>query len=127
MEVPVKKTTDRREVEHTADSPSYVPNVDIYESEEGVVLLADLPAVKKDAIHITVEEGVLSLEARVNPDLGDDAVLRYREFEFGDFRRSFQLGAEVDADRLEAELDGGVLKIVIPTSDWAKTKKIEVK
>lgn len=127
MDVPVKKKSERAEVEPAADRPYYVPNVDIFESDAGVVLLADMPGVSKESVHITVEEGVLTLQGRVDFDPAENSVLRHREFEFGDFRRSFRLSEEVDREKLEAELVDGVLRITLPKSDWGKTRKIEVK
>ncbi|MHC5039193.1 MAG: Hsp20/alpha crystallin family protein [Planctomycetota bacterium] len=127
MDVPVKKKSECAEVEHASDRPVYVPNVDIFDSEDGVVLVADLPGVPKEGVSLTLEQGVLTLSGKVKSDLPDGAEAVYREYEDGDFYRSFRLGQEIDGEKMEASVENGVLKLVIPRSDWAKTKKIEVK
>jgi HSP20 family molecular chaperone IbpA len=126
MEVPVKKQ-ESSEIEHASDRAQYVPEVDIYESENGVVVLADLPGAVKESVNITVDQGVLSIHARSGVELPPCSELRYAETGFGDFSRQFRLGADVDRDKMEASLVDGVLKLFIPKSDWAKTRKIEVK
>ena len=127
MDVPVKKKAEPSDVEHASDRPYFVPGVDIYESEEAVTVLASLPGVPKDSVVVTVDEGVLSLTGKVRSDLADDAEGRYCECEVGDFFRSFRLGPGVDGARMEASMSDGILTLVVPKSDWAKTKKIEVK
>ena len=127
MELPIKKMADRGEIEPAEDKACYQPDVDIYRSEEGVVLLADLPGVDKESLDIHVEEGVLTLSGKVNSSAGDYGELKVGEFELGDFHRSFRLGPDVDQAKLEAKLEDGVLRLSIPKSDWAKTRKIEVK
>jgi len=92
-----------------------------------VVVLADVPGALKDSVNITVDQGVLTLSARVKIDLPEHAELRYAEAGLGDFSRQFRLGADVDRDKMEASLIDGVLRISIPKTDWAKTRKIEVK
>lgn len=126
MEVPVKKE-EKTEIEHASETPHYVPDVDIFESENGVVVLADVPGALKESVNITVDQGVLTLNARVKVELPENAELRYSEAGYGDFSRQFRLGADVDKDKMEASLIDGVLRISIPKSDWAKTRKIEVK
>ena len=127
MDVPAKKKAEGAEVERAADRPRFLPNVNIYESESAVTLLADLPGVAKDAVSLVVEDGVLTLSGNVRSGFGEEADLQYCESEDGDFFRSFQLGRDVDGSKMDASMEDGVLKLVIPKSDWAKTKKIEVK
>jgi len=126
MEVPVRMK-EKTEIEHASDKPQYVPDVDIYESEDGVVVLADIPGAVRESVNITVEQGILTISSRGGAELPESAELLYSETGFGDFSRQFRLGADVDRERMEATLVDGVLKISIPKSDWARTRKIEVK
>jgi len=126
MEVPVRKTGNT-EIEHASDRPQYMPDVDIYETEEGVVVLADLPGATRESVNITVEQGILTIHAGTGIELPAGAELRYSEAGVGDFSRQFRLGADVDREKMEASFVDGVLKIAMPKSDWARTRKIEVK
>jgi len=127
MEVPVKKTAERGQIEPASERETQLPGVDILETENDVVLLADLPGVRKENLAVTLDQGVLSIRGKTNVDLPDRAELRYREVEFGEYFRSFRLGPEVSGAKMEASFEDGVLRIVFPKSDWASTKKIEVK
>jgi len=127
MEVPVKKSPDRGQIEPASERETQLPGVDILEAEDNVVLLADLPGVRKDDLEVTLDQGVLSIRGKTKVDLPDRAEPRYREVEFGEFARSFRLGPEVSGAKMEASFEDGVLRIVFPKSDWASTKRIEVK
>jgi HSP20 family molecular chaperone IbpA len=127
MDLARKKSSETAEVEHTSQRPHFVPDVDIFETKEGVTLLADLPGVTKENVSLTVEEGVLTLTGRVEENLPEGARSRYRESEAGDFYRSFRLGREVAGDKVEASMKDGVLRLDFPKTEWARTRKIEVK
>ena len=126
MDMRVKKT-ERNQVEPASERGAAMPSVDIMETGKGVVLVADLPGVKKDGLGVTLDQGVLTIRGKAKVDLPDKAELRYREFEFGEFARSFRLGPEVSGTNMDASFEDGVLRITFPKSDWATTKKIEVK
>lgn len=103
-----------------------VPPVDIYEDDEGLNVLADLPGVQKDAIDIRVENGVLSIEGRQpTQSIAEDSP--YSEFRLMNFYRQFALSDEVDQDRISADLRHGVLTLRLPKAEKAKPRKIEVK
>jgi HSP20 family protein len=127
MEVPVKKNVGPGQVEPAAEKEAYTPAVDILETPKNVVLFADLPGVPKEALSVTLDQGTLTIRGKGKVELPPNAELRYREVEFGDFSRSFRLGPEVSGEGMEAVFEDGVLRVVFPKSDWASTKKIEVK
>jgi len=127
MEAPLKKNVDRGQVEPAAEKDSYLPAVDILETEKNVVLLADLPGVPKEGIAVTLDQGVLVIRGKPKAGIPENSDLKYKEVEFGDFTRSFRLGPEVTGNGMEAVFEDGVLRLVFPKSDWASTKKIEVK
>lgn len=106
------------------DERYLVPPVDIYETKQGLVVVADLPGVEKSDLDINVEEGILTIQARTKADERPNPV--YREFRLLNFYRQFQLGEMVDQDKISAELKHGVLKLTLPKVEKAKPKKIEV-
>jgi HSP20 family protein len=108
---------------------SWMPAVDIYENAEGeVVFKAELPAVRREDIRVSMEGQTLTLEAErhLGTDLERD---RYHRIErtYGTFRRTFTLPPSVDASRIAAEYHDGLLTIRLPRREEAKPRQIEVK
>ncbi len=104
----------------------FTPPIDIFETEEGLVLLADLPGVSLDSLELQVQDNRLALLGRVKSPVPDDAELRYQEYHVGDFLRSFILSDEVDHERVTATLNNGVLKVWLPKAAKAQARRIHV-
>jgi len=106
----------------------WIPPVDIYESaDQEVVLKAELPAMKREDIHLTFENGVLTLkgERKFEEEVAKDKFQRV-ERRYGSFTRSFTLPNTVDASRINATYRDGVLTIRLPQREEAKPKQITV-
>lgn len=108
------------------DRNVFMPSVDIYDSDEGLVLLADLPGVTIESLEIQVQDNRLTLYGRVNPTVPVEAQLLHQEFEWGDFLRSFILSDEVDHERITAKLNNGVLEVVLPRAAKTEPRRIQV-
>jgi HSP20 family protein len=104
-----------------------VPPVDIYENDQSVVLLADVPGVAEDGIDLTVDRGVLTLRARSKqtPPAGFQPV--YQEYVPADYERQFTLGDAIDSERISASVTNGVLRLELPKAAKAVPRKIAVK
>ena len=100
------------------------PPVDIFENEEGLVVVADLPGVDKKDVDVRVEDNLVTIKAKTNEISSVEP--QYREYQLLDFLRQFQLGDVVDQDRIKAELKHGVLIINLPKKEQAKPKQITV-
>lgn len=100
------------------------PAVDIFESDDGLTLLADLPGVGKEDLHVDVEQGLLTVQATAKSNLKAEPV--QREFLPGKFYRQFQLAEIFDAEKISAEMKNGVLTLHIPKSEAAKPRHIEI-
>lgn len=101
-----------------------VPPVDIFENEDGLVVIADLPGVEKDGLNVHVENDLLTIKGAAHTaDKGDGA---RREFELRDYWRQFELGEQIDQEKIRAELKHGVLTISLPKVERVKPKKIDV-
>ena len=105
----------------------HTPPIDIHEGPEGLVLEADLPGVAEGQLTIQLEDNVLSLHAKVAAPAPGDARVLHEEYRPGDFYRSFILSDEVERSRISAELKNGVLKLLLPKAERAKTRRIEIK
>lgn len=108
---------------------SWMPAVDIYEDGNGeVVLKAELPGVRRDDIRVSMEGQSLMLEAERHLDTEVQRE-RYHRIErgYGTFRRTFTLPATVDASRIDAAFQDGLLTIRLPRREESKPRQIEVK
>jgi HSP20 family protein len=108
--------------------PVYPMPVDLYETEDGLVLLADLPGVARSDLQVHLEQGVLTLEgfARATPDGTGHTPLAV-EFRDAIYRRTFTVGSGIDPSRIDASLQHGVLTLRLPKAEAAKTRKIEIR
>ncbi len=103
------------------------PPIDIHESADGLILEADIPGATEQGLHVQLEDNVLNLYARVEPHSPAEAQLVHEEYRLGDYQRSFILSDEVDRERITAELKNGVLRVLLPKADRARTRRIEIK
>jgi HSP20 family protein len=118
---------DTREAERSADSlMALIPTVDIVENETGFTLTADLPGVSKDRLGVKVNGDNLLIEGEVATPVPQGMELLYAEIRTPRYRRSFTLSRELDASKIEAKLNDGVLKLRIPKAEQAKPRRIDV-
>lgn len=118
------KTSLSREA--TRSSEHFVtPAVDIFESEQGLTLVADVPGLDREHLSIDIDKGILTLEGRA-PSVQGGAEI-YREFTMPRYYRQFQLPDSVDLSRISAEIQNGVLTLQLPKAEAAKPRRIEVR
>ena len=104
-----------------------VPPVDVFENEASITLLADLPGVQREQLHIRVDGDTLVLEATAQTGGPENMELVYGEAQCPAYRRQFTLSRELDTGRIEAQLRDGVLRLNIPKSEAARPRRIEVR
>lgn len=108
------------------DPVVFTPPIDIFETPEGLVLLADLPGVTIESLELQVQDNKLTLFGKVTPELPPDARLIHQEYAVGHFLRSFILSDEVDHERIVARLNQGVLEVVLPQLRKSEPRRIQV-
>ena len=113
--------------EGTRDVPVYIPAVDIYESEDALVLVADMPGVGSDNVSIDIRDNQLTLRGTIQLEPGDKERLLLQEYGVGDYFREFALGRAIDQAKIEASMKDGVLTLTLPKADIVKPRKITVK
>lgn len=119
-EMTLKKANDLSVEKRSGDW--LTPAVDIFETEEALTLVADLPGMGKEDLHLGVEGGILTIEGPAAT--GDDSF--YREFGAGGYYRRFQLPDNLDVEKTAAELRNGVLTVTLPKAAAARPRRIEV-
>ena len=117
---------EERTPERVSERPSVAPLVDLYENDEELLLVADLPGVTRDGLDIQFHDGVLSLEGRREADREGVNLVR-AEYRVADFVRHFAVPDGIDVENIDAELASGVLKLKLPKAAALKPRKIEIK
>lgn len=121
-----EKEEVQSETERTRDMPAFVPNADIYETDDHIVLVVDMPGVDENSIDINLERNVLTITGNVEPMVPEGYSLSYAEYRIGDYQRSFILSNQVDRENIDATIRDGVLKLHL-SKVGPETKKIGVK
>jgi HSP20 family protein len=127
MEVQKKETGIPEQGERTRERRVYSPGVDIVERKADILVLADIPGADERSVDITLEKNLLTIYARVEASIPENQRLTVMEYGLGDYQRIFTLADEVDKDNIQATVKNGVLRLILPKIDKAKTKKIAVK
>lgn len=123
LNVPQKQET-RDEV--TRAGRTYVPQVDIYETKEGLWLWADMPGVDEASLNVHLDNGVLTIEGQVDVKEYENTDPLYTEYNVGNYVRRFTLSNDVDSDRIVARMQHGVLSLEIPKAERAKPRRIAI-
>lgn len=126
------QTTPAREAEAASRSEGSslryaVPPVDVFEDEGSITLLADLPGVSRERLGVRVDGDNLVIEGTAEVPAPATIEMIYGEARLAAYRREFTLSRELDSSRIEAELKDGVLRLVIPKSEDARPRRVEVR
>jgi HSP20 family protein len=104
------------------------PAIDMYQTDNELVVKASLPGLKADDVQITITHDVLTLKGEFkHEEEGTDKAWHIREHRWGAFERSLALPTEIKADKTRAEFENGVLVITLPKADEVKPKTVTVK
>lgn len=112
--------------ESTSDKPMFSPVVDIWETDSGLMLVADMPGVAPDTLALDLQDSTLTISGKV-PPAPEGRKNLLQEFEVGNFYRQFSLADNIDQSGITAALKDGVLKLELPRVAPAQPRKIEVK
>jgi HSP20 family molecular chaperone IbpA len=115
------------ETERTKARKVYVPRVDIYETKDAIVLIANMPGVDEKSVDVTLEKDVLTISGSVDPLGFDGYNIAYAEYDTGDYQRAFTISNEVDRNRIEAKVKNGVLRVILHKAEQVKARKIAIK
>ncbi len=121
-----ESTTSKTE-QPVANAKVFLPRVDIVETADAIRLMADLPGVAEEDLDIVLEKNVLTLKAKVKRTAPEGYTATYREYEEGDYERTFTIPDEVDRQGIEANIDQGTLHLTLPKAKHVLSKKIPVK
>jgi HSP20 family protein len=110
----------------TVPTRHYVPSTDIFETEDALTVVMELPGVEKQAIDVNVENAVLRIDARIDFTKYEGLEPLYTEYNVGHFARSFSLSNQIDQQQISAQLDDGVLKLTLRKAKEAQPRRIAI-
>jgi HSP20 family protein len=125
------KAREKAEVSATAEQtrpgPTFTPAVDIFETDQEITVLADMPGVKAKDLAIDLRENTLALSGNVDSPEGGKEEEVLREYRTGNYYRQFALSEGIDQSKIEASLKDGVLRLRLPKVETAAPRTIPVK
>src|SRR5271166_5006945 len=125
LEVQEKKELVAKE-EKTVPSRYYVPTTDIFETEDALTVVMEIPGVAKEAVNVNIENNVLRVEAQIDHSKYEGMEPLYTEYNVGHFARSFTLSSKIDQQQISAQLDDGVLTLTLPKAKEAQPRRISI-
>jgi HSP20 family molecular chaperone IbpA len=121
---------EKREVdtsrEATKPTRAFVPSADIYESENTLTVVLEMPGVSKENVDVNVEDGVLTVEGRIEFSQYERLQPVYSEYNVGPYRRSFQISNQIDHSKIAAQMRDGIMTLELPKVETAKPRRIQV-
>jgi HSP20 family protein len=104
----------------------FLPTADIYETPDALKVVLEMPGVDKSNVKVGVENGILTVEGRLDFSKYQDLQPLYTEYNIGHYSRSFRLTTKIDQSKIVAEMKDGALSLVLPKADEAKPRTIQV-
>jgi HSP20 family molecular chaperone IbpA len=125
LEVQEKKELVSKE-EKTVPARYFVPNTDIYETDDALIVVMEIPGVAKNDVSIDLESDTLRVEARIDHGHYDGLDPLYTEYNVGHFARGFSLSSKIDRQQISAELADGVLTLTLKKAKEAQPRRIAI-
>jgi HSP20 family molecular chaperone IbpA len=121
-----KKRPVQSSDESTTPVNMFVPTTDIFETEDALTVLVEMPGVEKANVEIAVKDGILTIDGKIDFQKYAGMQPLYTEYSIGNFHRRFSLSNKVDASNIRAEMRDGLLTLTIPKAEEAKAQRIEI-
>ena len=125
LEVQQKREVQSKE-EATVPARVFLPTTDIFETDQALTVVMEMPGVNKDKVEINLEDGVLTIEGKIDFSKYQDLQPVYTEYNIGNYRRSFTLPETIDQEKIKAEMSDGVLMLSLAKAEKAKPRKIAI-
>ena len=128
QELPVQQKREMEKGEEgTVPARVFLPNADIFETEDALTVVLEMPGVEKGNVEVGVEEGVLNISGRLDFAKYQGLQPVYTEYNVGNYARTFRLSNKIDQTKISAEMKDGVLTLVLPKVEEAKPRTIPVR
>jgi len=125
LQVQQKREVEKKQ-ESTIPSRTFLPITDIFETDQALILILEMPGVDKENVDVNVENDVLTIEGRIDYSNYEGLQPVYTEYNIGYYVRSFQISSKIEQGKISAEIKDGVMTLVLPKAEIAKPRKIKV-
>lgn len=125
LQVQEKREVEKKQ-ESTVPARAFLPATDIFESADALTIVMEMAGVDKKSLDVNVEDGILTVEGRLDFSKYEGMQPVYTEYNIGHYRRSFSLSSKIDQDRISAQMQDGVLTLLLPKAEEAKPRRISV-
>lgn len=125
LQVQQKREVEKKQ-ESTIPARSFMPPTDIHEVDGALTMVLEMPGVEKSNVDISIEDGVLTIEGRLDFSKYEGMQPVYTEYNIGNYRRSFTLSNKIDQGKISADMKDGVLTLVLPKAEEAKPRRIAI-
>jgi len=125
LQVQQKREVEKK-TEGTMPARVFVPVTDIFETPEALTVVLEMPGVDRASIEASVEDDVVTIEGRIDFTKYESMQPVYTEYNVGHYARSFEISNRIDQSKISAELKDGVVTLVLPKAEQAKSRKIQV-
>jgi HSP20 family protein len=125
LQVQQKRELEKKE-ETTIPARIFLPAADIYETQDTLTVILEMPGVEKNNVDVRVEDSVLHVEGRLDFSKYQNLQPLYTEYNIGHYSRSFRLSSKIDQNNIRAELRDGVLSLTLAKMEKAKPRAIQV-
>ena len=115
-----------RQEEQTIPGRYYVPAADIFETDDALTLLLEMPGVSKDNVDVQIENDVLRVEGKIDYTAYKDVEPVYTEYNIGHYARVFTLSNKIDRDAIAARVEDGLLTLTLPKAKEALPRRITI-
>jgi HSP20 family molecular chaperone IbpA len=126
LQVQQKRELEKRE-EGTTPTRVFVPIADIYETNDALTVILEMPGVEKNNVDVRVEDDILRVTGQLDLSKYKGLLPLYTEYNIGNYARNFRLSNKIDQNNIAAELKEGVLWLTLPKAEEAKPRTIEIK
>jgi len=125
LQVQRKREVEKKQ-ESTIPARVYLPATDIFEADQALTVVMEMPGVDNDNVDVSVENDVLKITGKIDFSKYEGLQPLYTEYNIGNYSRSFELSSKIQQEGIKAELKDGVMSLVLPKAEKAKPRKISV-
>jgi HSP20 family molecular chaperone IbpA len=125
LQVQQKRELEKKR-ETTFPARVFVPATDIFETDQALTMMIEMPGASKETVEVKVEDDILTIDGRIDFSKYDGLQALYTEYNVGNYSRTFQLSNAIEQSAIKADLTDGVMKLTLPKAERAKPRRINV-
>jgi len=125
LQVQRKREVEKKQ-ESTVPTRVFLPVTDIFETDQALTVILEMPGVDKGRVEVGIENDILTIIGRIDFSRYEALTPLYTEYNIGNYSRSFQISSKIEQKDIRAELKDGVMTLVLPKAEAAKPRRISV-